>query len=177
MNMTYTIRKVFVDAAPNRLEQIIEDTKHPHYIVGKNLKKIKTVDGYCYAIVDEKSKLLETGINREITSQFEAEAYGVLKTVEWAIKNKLTEIKVFTDCQLLIDGILPKKDTNKTKTYMDLVNIKVNENNLNFKLELIIGKENLADWESRAITVKYSNNADYIAWNNSLGSKRKYVYN
>lgn len=168
-------RTVYVDAAPNFWEQIIEDKEHPYYSSGKRyFKKIKGTDGHRYAITDEKGKLLETGVNRQMTWQVEAEAYGVLKAVEWAIKNKLTEIKILTDCRFIMGGATT--GTSKAKVYMSLADNKARENNLDYKLEWVAGKKNLADRESRVIIVKRSDAPGYITWNNSLKSKHKYIY-
>jgi hypothetical protein len=63
---------IYVDAAPNRWEKIID----------KEGKKERGKQGFRYAIVNQQGKLLETGINLDLQAQSEGEAWGILKAVE-----------------------------------------------------------------------------------------------
>lgn len=168
-NMFLRKKIIYVDAAPNRWEKIID----------KEGKKEKGKEGFRYAIVDQQGKLLETGINPDLKEQSEGEALGILKAIEWAVRNKLNQVKIFNDDKFIIDGA--KIGHPQANKYLATATEQAKVNNLKVELVWIPGKENLADWESKAIRIIPTDFVSCEDWKNNnfpkgvSKSKNKYL--
>lgn len=130
--------KIFVDAAANRLERIVNSYG----------KKDQWTEGYKVAVLSEDGGIMETFVNRKASNSLMAEAWAVLKAIEVAAKSGLKEITVVSDAISSFEH--PAHDG---AVYLRIAKAKSNENGLSVDFAFVPGVENPADALSRKVTV------------------------
>lgn len=130
--------KLFVDAAANRLEKIVNNYG----------KKNSWTDGYRAAVVSESGLIKESFVNRKASNSLMAEAWAVLKGVEVARDFKLLDVTIVSDA---IGGF--DHPAHDGETYLQIAKNMAAENGISVDFEFVPGTTNPADELSRKVTV------------------------
>jgi len=92
----------------------------------------------------------DRAINTKAIDSWAAEAYGLLKAIEWAAKEGLRLVHVVTDCGAPFGGGKGKSPSSKqARKYVWVANKIAKENGIRFQVSRIDREQNLADSVAR----------------------------